>query len=129
MFCGLLFRNDVMMIDECVVCVCGEQSSYDSAVIGIFIVDSITVGFFVIDYLIRFTSSPLKLWFLVSLYNIFDLCVIIPYFVQVGLEGSSGTSGLKGLNFSFFCPHAHKFGTLQMRASSAFSMFSNYFVL
>lgn len=59
--------------------------------LGIFIVDTITISFFLFDYVIRFATSDNKFRFAITVFNIFDLAVIIPYFVEYGLEAAGSS--------------------------------------
>lgn len=63
---------------------------YDE-VLGIFIVDAITVAFFSFHYLVRLFTSPVKWRFLVNVFNIFDLCVIIPFIATRIMESAGRT--------------------------------------
>src|SRR3990167_10789358 len=54
--------------------------------LGIFIVDTITVAFFTFDYLVRFFTAPSMWKYFIDIFNIFDLCVIVPYVVTQILE-------------------------------------------
>lgn len=73
-----------------------------NAYYGLFIVDTITVAFFVFDYAVRLLTAPSKIRFVVNIFNIFDLCVIVPYFVQYGIEIGSGTGFVGGGFLLFF---------------------------
>lgn len=55
---------------------------------GLFVVETITIVFFCFDYFVRFFSAPVLWRFVVSPLNIADALVIVPYFVQVGLEAN-----------------------------------------
>lgn len=54
--------------------------------LGIFIVDTLTVAFFTFDYLVRFFTAPSMWKYFIDIFNIFDLCVIVPYVVTQILE-------------------------------------------
>ncbi|CAF1133932.1 unnamed protein product [Adineta steineri] len=54
-----------------------------------FIIQTVCVSFFTIEFLLRFISTPSYLSFIMDLLNWADLCAIIPYFVLTGIELSS----------------------------------------
>ena len=60
--------------------------------LGLFITETITIAFFVFDYVARLASCPRLFSFLVHPLNIVDVLVIIPYFIQVGVEQGVGSS-------------------------------------
>lgn len=51
-----------------------------------FIIQTICVLYFTIEFILRFISTPSYYRFVLSIYNWIDLCAIIPYFVFLGLE-------------------------------------------
>ena len=69
----------------------GESSnragaSMDSEMGNLFFVESICVGWFILEFIIRFASCPSRTKFMSQLMNIIDFIAIIPYFMITGIE-------------------------------------------
>jgi len=54
--------------------------------VGITVVEAITILFFLFDYVIRLVTAPRTIRFILNPLNIIDVLVIVPYFIQLGLE-------------------------------------------
>jgi Ion transport protein len=57
-----------------------------------YIMEGIIVGFFTIEYLLRFFASPYKLRFLIGFMNIIDLLAVLPFYLTLII--GSGISGI-----------------------------------
>ncbi|CAF3721442.1 unnamed protein product [Rotaria sp. Silwood1] len=51
-----------------------------------FIIQTICVSYFIIEFILRLISTPSYYKFILSIYNWLDLCAIVPYFIFLGLE-------------------------------------------
>ena len=58
----------------------------DSKLGNLFLVESICVGWFILEFIIRFASCPSRTKFMSQLMNIIDFVAIIPYFFITGIE-------------------------------------------
>ncbi|CAF1285463.1 unnamed protein product [Adineta ricciae] len=61
-----------------------------------FIIQTVCVFYFTIEFLLRVISTPSYYRFVLSIYNWIDLAAIIPYFVFLGLAVAHKTSDLNG---------------------------------
>ena len=61
------------------------------------ILEAITIAFFLFDYVIRLVTAPRTIRFIIDPLNIIDALVIIPYFIQLGLEIGLGIVGMHAL--------------------------------
>ena len=59
-------------------------SSMDSDLGNLFFIESICVGWFIFEFIIRFLSCPSRTEFMSQLMNIIDFIAIIPYFLVTG---------------------------------------------
>jgi potassium voltage-gated channel Shaker-related subfamily A protein 1 len=68
-----------------------------------FIVESICVIWFTIEFILRIIGCPSKLAFIKNLMNIFDLMAILPYFIFLASTATTGAcdAGNKGGSFIF----------------------------
>ncbi|CAF1465883.1 unnamed protein product [Adineta ricciae] len=64
-----------------------------------FIIQSVCVFYFTIEFLLRLISTPSYYRFVLSIYNWIDLAAIVPYFVFLGLALSHKASDLNGSSF------------------------------
>ena len=58
----------------------------DSELGNLFFVESVCVGWFILEFIIRFASCPSRTKFMSQLMNIIDFVAIIPYFLITGFE-------------------------------------------
>ena len=56
------------------------------------IIDNVTIAWFVLEYVVRFTSAPNKWNFFKSFLNLIDLCAILPYFIILSIETKTDSS-------------------------------------
>ena len=61
-------------------------ASMDSELGNLFFVESVCVGWFILEFIIRFASCPSRTKFMSQLMNIIDFVAIIPYFFITGFE-------------------------------------------
>ena len=69
-----------------------------------FIVESVCVTWFTIEFIFRFISCPSKLVFIKNIMNIFDILAIVPYFITLITEAAATgpcTNAKKGGSFIF----------------------------
>ncbi len=59
-----------------------------------FIIQTICVSYFTIEFMLRLISTPSYWRFILSILNWIDLCAIVPYFVLLGLDLTDKETGL-----------------------------------
>ncbi|CAB4056069.1 KCNB1 [Lepeophtheirus salmonis] len=62
------------------------QTYYPSVVFAISIFDSLCVGFFTIEYIVRLLCSPVKIRFIFEVMNLVDLFAILPFYLSLFLR-------------------------------------------
>ena len=62
-----------------------------------YILEACCVGWFTIEYLLRFLGSPQKIKFLYHPLNIVDLAAILPFYITLALDKSSQGGGISSL--------------------------------
>jgi len=62
------------------------QERWETGIHALRIVDTITMWFFTIEYIVRFTCAPRKWRFFKAPLNVVDLLAILPYFVSFVME-------------------------------------------
>jgi hypothetical protein len=97
-----LYAALYQLINVLVICIAVMLMIIDSAPefrgllysqkLGISITETITIVFFVFDYTVRIVSCPKLLRFIIHPLNIVDLLVILPFFIQIGVEQGLGRS-------------------------------------
>lgn len=55
-----------------------------------FVIETVCVSWFTVEFLMRFLSSPSKIHFMQSLMNMFDVLAIAPYFVTLVIQAREG---------------------------------------
>lgn len=65
----------------------GVPEEYPEAVQVMAVVDNIAVGFFLIEYVVRFSCAPRKVHFFLAPMNLVDLFAIIPFFLDLVIGG------------------------------------------
>lgn len=70
--------------------VCKEQHKENY-----FLIDTVCVAFFTAEYVIRFSVCPNRLKFVISYMSIIDLLAILPYYINLVVEQTSGSSNLE----------------------------------
>jgi len=64
---------------------------WEKGIVALAVLDHLTMAFFTIEFLTRFTCAPKKCQFLKSALNIIDLLAILPYYFGFVLEGMKDT--------------------------------------
>merc|ERR1712062_636110 len=65
----------------------GTPEEYPEAVLAMEMIGNVLVGFFVIEYVVRFTCAPKKFTFVIDPMNLVDLFAIIPFFLDLIIGG------------------------------------------
>ncbi|XP_004636089.1 potassium voltage-gated channel subfamily G member 1 [Octodon degus] len=66
-----------------------EQGQCSQMCYNVFIVESVCVGWFSLEFLLRFTQAPSKFAFLRSPLTLIDLVAILPYYVTLLVDGAA----------------------------------------
>jgi len=79
-------------------------ASMDSKLGNLFLVESICVGWFILEFIIRFASCPSRTKFMSQLMNIIDFVAIIPYFFITVIEVSTNAREALGSHVGTWQP-------------------------
>ena len=64
------------------------KKAHDPVSLELFIVELFCLGFFTLEYLLRFVASPQKRKFPLDFFNLVDLVAIVPFYVGLALSSS-----------------------------------------
>jgi len=74
----ILCENETNTLNQTSICTEIYSSPF-------FIIQTICISYFTIEFLLRLLSTPSYFKFMISIFNWIDLCTIVPYFVSLGL--------------------------------------------
>ncbi|KFO35867.1 Potassium voltage-gated channel subfamily G member 1 [Fukomys damarensis] len=97
-----------------------EQGQCSQMCHNVFIVESVCVGWFSLEFLLRFIQAPSKFAFLRSPLTLIDLVAILPYYVTLLVDGAASGRRKPGTGNSYL----DKFGLLLLFLCVAIALFA-----
>ena len=64
----------------------GKLTKYFSKKFGFWVIETLCIAFFTIEFILRFWSCPDRFAFMRNFMNLIDLAAIIPYYIDMGVK-------------------------------------------
>ncbi|XP_010616552.1 potassium voltage-gated channel subfamily G member 1 [Fukomys damarensis] len=101
-----------------------EQGQCSQMCHNVFIVESVCVGWFSLEFLLRFIQAPSKFAFLRSPLTLIDLVAILPYYVTLLVDGAASGRRKPGTGNSYLDKCTREFGLLLLFLCVAIALFA-----